>query len=81
MAKRRVKLSNQLRKAIKECGLTRYRLAKLTGIDESTFSRFMSGEHNLLLSKVDVLADLLELDLTMPKPKRKATPKAKKVKR
>ena len=41
-------ISKQLRAAIVNCGMTRYRLAKLTGIDAATLSKFLrrQGRHD-----------------------------------
>jgi hypothetical protein len=58
-----IPLSEQLRQAIRECGESRYALSKRTGIDQSTLTRFMSGERGLRLDVVDVLADVLGLEL------------------
>jgi transcriptional regulator with XRE-family HTH domain len=60
---RKRNFSEQLRRAINGCGLTRYQLAKRTGISEATLSRFMSGQRGLTLKAVDKLADLLEWKL------------------
>jgi transcriptional regulator with XRE-family HTH domain len=60
---RRRHFSEQLRRAIGGCGLTRYQLSKRTGISEATLSRFMSGQRGLTLKAVDKLADLLEWKL------------------
>ena len=60
---RRRNFSEQLRRAINSCGLTRYQLAKRTGISEATLSRFMSGQRGLTLKVVDKLADVLEWKL------------------
>ena len=62
---RRVKLSNQIRKAIESCGMTRYRIARETGISDATLSRFMSGERGLTTTALDTLADFLNLNLTV----------------
>ena len=51
--------SDQLRRAINGCGMTRYQIAKRTGISEATLSRFMSGQRGLTLKAVDKLAVLL----------------------
>ncbi|HVU88130.1 MAG TPA: helix-turn-helix transcriptional regulator [Pirellulales bacterium] len=60
---RKRNFSEQLRRAIGGCGLTRYQLSKRTGISEATLSRFMSGQRGLTLKAVDKLADLLEWKL------------------
>jgi len=40
-------LSNQVRQAIRDSGLTCYRISQLTGIHESTLSKFLSGDRGL----------------------------------
>jgi transcriptional regulator with XRE-family HTH domain len=71
MGKRRVKLSDQVRRAVDGSGLSRYRICKTLGIAESTMSRFMSGEGGLSMEYLDQLADLLGLDITTGKPRTK----------
>ena len=56
-------ISEQLRQAIREHSESRYVLSKRTGIDQSTLTRFVSGERGLRLDKVDMLADALGLEL------------------
>lgn len=67
---KRTKLSDQVRAAIDGCGMTRYAIAKETGIAESTLCRFMSGERGLPTKTLDRLADFLELNIVMGKVKR-----------
>ena len=63
MAKKRISLSDQLRRVVDDCGVTRYRIAQDTGIDASTLCRFMSGERGLPMNTVDVLADYLDINI------------------
>lgn len=67
MAKIRIQLSDQIRQAVENCGQTRYRIAKETGISEPTLSRFMSGERGLPMLTLDRLADHLGLDIVQSK--------------
>jgi transcriptional regulator with XRE-family HTH domain len=67
MVKRRVKLSDQIRRAVDASGLSRYRISKELGVAESTMSRFMSGQGGLSMENLDALADLLDLDITTRK--------------
>ena len=67
MAKRRIKLSDQIRRAVDASGLSRYRISKEIGVAESTMSRFMSGQGGLSLANLDALADLLGLDIVAPR--------------
>ena len=66
MAKRRRKrilLSDQLREIIRNAPESRYRLSVVTGISESTLSRFVSGERGLSIEAMDALGDFFELEL------------------
>ncbi len=60
-----MKLSDQVRQAIDDCGLTRYRIAKETGIHQETLCRFMSGERGLTTTALDTLADFLKLNIVV----------------
>jgi hypothetical protein len=71
MAKQREKLSDQIRQAIDASGLSRYRICKETGILQSVMSRFMSGQGGLSLERLDVLADLINLNITTDKQRSK----------
>lgn len=62
-------ISDALKKAIAESGLTLYRIAKDTGVTKSSLMRFVRGEQYLRLDNADLLADYLELELVK---KRKA---------
>ena len=72
MAKKskRPKLSEQVREAVEASGLSRYRIAKETGLYEATLSRFMSGERGLTLKALDVLAEYLGLEIVVRSPRR-----------
>ncbi len=72
MSKRKPKapLSDVLRYAIAQSGLSHYRIAKDTGLLVSSLWRFMAGETSLRLDKADVLADYLGLRL-VPDPEAK----------
>jgi transcriptional regulator with XRE-family HTH domain len=67
---KKTSISDQVRKAINAAGVTRYRIAQDTGVDEATLSRFVNGERGLSLPVLDKLADYLGLELS-PKPQRK----------
>ncbi|HEY1378992.1 MAG TPA: helix-turn-helix transcriptional regulator [Gemmataceae bacterium] len=67
MAERRVKLSDQVRRAVDASGLSRYRISKEIGVAESTMSRFMAGRTGLSMEYLDRLADLLGLNITATK--------------
>ena len=73
MTKQRItKLSDSVRKAIDECGESRYAIAKATGIDESALAKFYNGHRGITTDTLDRLAEYLELRIVMErKPKGK----------
>jgi transcriptional regulator with XRE-family HTH domain len=60
-------LTDALRAAVEQSGLTGYRIALATGIDNSNLARFLRGELSLRLDKADRLAAYLGLQL-VPDP-------------
>ncbi len=52
-------LTDQLRKAIDASEMSRYRICKVTGMSESTMSRFMAGKGGLSLDVLDKIARAL----------------------
>ncbi len=63
MAKKTLKLTDQIRKSMDESGLTRYRISQATGIDESALSKFYHGTRGLSLESLDRLCDYLGLQV------------------
>jgi hypothetical protein len=51
--------SDQLRAAIAGSGLTRYAIAKVTGIHQSQLSRFMVGERGLSIEGIVKICELI----------------------
>jgi transcriptional regulator with XRE-family HTH domain len=69
-------LTIALKKAITDSSVSLYRIAKDSGVDASTLSRFMSGERDLQLSTADKLAAFFSLEVAQrTKPARKRRPK------
>jgi transcriptional regulator with XRE-family HTH domain len=63
-------ISEQLRRAIQASDLTRYRIAKRTGLSQSLLSRFASGDRGLSLDAIDKIGALLGLRLvSAPTPR------------
>ena len=62
-------MTDVLKTAIEESGLTLYRIAKDTRIVGTSLLRFMQGETSLRLDKADVLAEYLGLELVKRKAK------------
>jgi ribosome-binding protein aMBF1 (putative translation factor) len=69
---KRPTLTEQVRRAIADSGITRYRIAQETGIAESTLCKFMAGERGFTLASLDKLADFLGLDIVARSSTRKA---------
>jgi len=64
VAKRQTKpLTDQLRQAIADSGLTRYQIAKATGIDESALAKFYNGQRGLSMQALNALGECLELTI------------------
>jgi len=73
MAEKRGKsMTDQLRQAIDDSGLTRYRIAQETGISEATLSKFYLGQRGLSMEALNALGEFLQLKITLGrKPDRK----------
>jgi transcriptional regulator with XRE-family HTH domain len=73
MAEKRIKkLTDQLRQAIDDCGLTRYEIAKQTGIDESALAKFYNGHRGLSMEALNALGEFLQLKIVLGrKPSKK----------
>ena len=69
MPKQRRSFSEQLRIAILEADVTRYRIAQETDVAESALCRFMKEEVGLSLDSIDRIWGYLELDITTSKRK------------
>jgi transcriptional regulator with XRE-family HTH domain len=66
------RLSDQLRHLIRGSGISRYRLAQDTGIDQAMLSRFMAGKGGLSMNSIDALAAVLRISLALsfdPQPR------------
>jgi hypothetical protein len=62
--------SDQLRRAILDSGMTRYRIGQESGIAESVLSRFVREKQGLTSDSIDRLMDCLGLEIR-PRRKRK----------
>lgn len=69
--KRTPKLTDQIRRAIDDSGITRYRIAQETGIDESTLAKFYNGTRGLSLDNLDLLCGFLSLRVTTDRKAKK----------
>ena len=64
-------LTEQLRQAIDDSGLTRYQIAKETGIDESALAKFYNGHRGLSMDALNALGKFLQLKITLGRKPRK----------
>lgn len=67
-----MKISETLRRIIRDSGLTRYELSKRTGVTQAGLSRFMDG-FDVTTRTIDALAKELGLELVA-----KSKPKSRK---
>jgi plasmid maintenance system antidote protein VapI len=63
MAKKTHNIEEQLRQAIADGGMSRYRLAQLTGVAEAVLSNFMNRKRSITLTTAAKLAEALGLEL------------------
>lgn len=63
MSKRKLNMSETLRRAAKDSEQTAYALAKGSGIDRAAVVRFLNGERGLNLDSAGLLAEYLGLEL------------------
>ena len=63
MVKRTPKISDRIRQAIESSDVSRYAIAKATGIEESALSRFVNGKRGLSMEAIDTVAEYLGLEL------------------
>lgn len=63
-------IQEQIDRILKDKGISRYQLAKDTGINESQLSRFFSGKVNLSYDKIELITVYLncEIRLTPQEP-------------
>ena len=58
-------LTDQLRQAIDDSGLTRYQIAQETGIDESALAKFYNGHRGLSMDSLNALGEFLQLTIML----------------
>jgi hypothetical protein len=64
-------VSEQLRKAVENCGESRYAITKATGIDKAVLSRFVASGKAMRSENIDKLTTYLGLELRPIKRPRK----------
>ena len=63
MRKREPTLSQQIRHAIDDSGMSRYAICKAIGLSQSTMSRFMKGNGGLSMEMLDRIGAILKLKI------------------
>ena len=72
MARQTANIEEQLKRAILESGLSRYRIAQLSGVSNPVLSNFVNGHRSMTLTTAAKLAAVLELELTPATKSKKA---------
>ena len=62
-------LSEQLRIAIKNSGISRYEISKRTGVSQAALSKFMLGHRGMSMKAMDAVGLLLVLSISTKKGK------------
>jgi cyanate lyase len=61
--RKRQKLTDQVRQAMADSGLTRYRIAQETGVSEATLSKFHLRQRGLSMEALDAVGECLQLQI------------------
>lgn len=72
------RFSEQLRRAVRKSEKSRYRIARETGIHESTLSRFLNQGFGLSMESIDRLCDCLGARLTVDPTEKSPSQPSKK---
>ncbi len=67
-------ISEQFRQAIAASGITRYEIAKATGVSQSTLSKFMLRQRGISVEAMDAVGLFLGLRLSVTNKKRTHNP-------
>ena len=67
-----ISMADQLRQLIDESGLSKYRIARETGINEAALGKFCNGQRGLSMKALNALGSCLHLKIVMlRKPEKK----------
>jgi transcriptional regulator with XRE-family HTH domain len=66
-------VTDAVKRIIAECGLSRYEIARRSGVSEAALSRFVNGQRGLSTDTLDRLAGTLGLELVARQPKGRKT--------
>jgi plasmid maintenance system antidote protein VapI len=71
MSRKSTDIEQQLKKAVLESGMSKYRIAKISGLSEAQLSYFINSKRSLTLPAAAKLAKALQLELVPRKGKQK----------
>jgi len=74
MKQKRPKLSEQIRRAVDACPMSRYAICCEAFVDQAAMSRFMAGKVGLSMASLDALAGVLGLEVVARGPLRLLAP-------
>ena len=63
MVRKKQNFEEQFRQAILNSGMSRYRLAELTGVSDGVLSNFVTGKRSLTLTTAVKIAKVLKLEI------------------
>lgn len=69
----RPSITQQVKRAIRDSGMTRYEISQRSGVAEAVLSRFMNGETSMNLATLDRLASVLRLRITVERKALRST--------
>lgn len=69
MERKRPKLSDAVRRAVRDCDGPRAAICRAAGINEGLLSHFLAGQKGLSLASLDRLADVLGLRIVQEGPR------------
>jgi hypothetical protein len=64
MPRKNASFADQLRREIENCGRTRYRISKETGISQEMLCRFCNGTRGVSVESIDILFQNLGLKIS-----------------
>lgn len=64
-------MTEQVRVAITNCGITQAEIARETGITKGALSRFMSGQRDMTLRTLETIAQVIGVRLVVGRPRRR----------
>jgi transcriptional regulator with XRE-family HTH domain len=65
--RQRRRLTSDIRRAIETSRISRYEIARRSGVTQASLSRFMAGKTSLTLDTIEKLAPVLGLEITAKK--------------